>query len=321
MIITLDDLESFRSWLINRNRDKKTANSYVIDVRKAFDHPKGPLGAIADRTIAPKTAHRRMSSLRAFAKFRQDTDLLTQLEDVRLPPNQRATPKMPLTRDQWAAVVQEIDSAPMYLKPEEIAIIGLMAVRGFRIGDVLRMTRRDVEMALRASTLSFEAKRRQRTEYGVGERMRHYLEMLFGIPGWTQVYELVCTKTRSKSDDLKTIAALNVNTALKSVAQRIGVPPKEMHAHRLRRTYATYYLEAVGGNLEKLRQHMDWSNINTAAMYADHNQRKELDKVSESMMSNISLRPKADTVDSPAAPSAETAAKVVSELPDEEDED
>jgi integrase len=65
------------------------------------------------------------------------------------------------------------------------------------------------------------------------------------------------------------------------LAEAAGIPPSELTPHRLRRTYAVHFLDGVGGDLEKLRQHMGWASIATAAQYVDHSRREELDAVAE----------------------------------------
>jgi integrase len=274
--------EAFKQWMIERGRDPSTAEEYIKDLKVALDHPQGPLGRLRQRNLAPKTLRRTMASLRAWCKFTKDNEFLNQLSDIRLPPDERASVKMPLTEKEWSALLDEVNNAEYLTEPER-AVIGIMAVRGMRVGDVLRMSWRDLQNALSTGVLSFEAKRRKRTEYGI-KQMRPYLEILAKEQDWEQVYHLLGDRRRGRVKFAS--ASMAVSRALKDVGRKIGVPPKELHPHRLRRTCAVYYLRAVGGDIEKLRAWMDWESIETAQNYVDFHKREELDDVADKMIQN-----------------------------------
>jgi integrase len=76
-----------------------------------------------------------------------------------------------------------------------------------------------------------------------------------------------------------------VERALSTVAARLGI--EDLYPHRLRRTYATEYLRALGPDSEapiKLQQHMQWASMTTAFMYVDHPRGAALDEVAVRML-------------------------------------
>lgn len=267
----------FKTWLVSRGRDPDTATGYGSDVLLCLVHPRGLLGRLRERNLAPKTLRRTLASLRAWAKYSNDAALSKQLGDIKLPPPNRKVVKIPLTKDQWQNLILEIDRAD-YLSPAERAAIGIMACGGLRIGDVLRMTKSEVLNGIASGVLIYEAKGRKRLEVGT-KSIKIYLDILAKYENWEKVHDLVTTRAKR----LQSSGTQQLSRCLKEVGEKIGIPSNEMYPHRLRRTYATYFLEAVGGNLEKLRAKMSWSSLATAASYADHHAREELDSIADGM--------------------------------------
>lgn len=271
--------ESFKQWLIARGRTPETASGYASDVMAAQLHPGGPLGRLRMRTLAPKTLRRTMASLRAYCKFTKDAVLLEQISDIRLPPPARKLVKVPLTKEQWLAVVKEINAAD-YLSHPERAALGIMSVRGLRVGDVLRLERAKVVEAVRTGELSYKGKGSKWIICGT-KAFSAYLELFAREDDWEYVCDLISVSARGNK--MKS-AGQQLSRALKTVGEHIGISRDDMYPHRLRRTYATEFLAAVGGDLEKLRQAMKWSDIQTAAGYADHSRTKELENIGDNLL-------------------------------------
>lgn len=79
-------------------------------------------------------------------------------------------------------------------------------------------------------------------------------------------------------------ARLNVERVFSRLGEEIGLEAGAVTPHRLRRTYAVNFLQAVDGDVVKLKDHMGWASLQTAMRYVDHSQREELDKVAAAMM-------------------------------------
>lgn len=277
-----DQLSNFRKYLDKRRLDPGTVALYCSNVRLALQHSEGPLGRLADPTLAPKTLRHILAALRAWAKFTGDVELTQQLgkDELRLPPANRLNAKTPIDRDDWIHLVAVIKESKLITDPMR-CVLAIMAIRGFRVGDSLRMRRTEVVEALKNDVLSYIAKGNRRLEFGIGS-YQWCLELLLIQKDWVQVFDLISPgaqrSRRQKS------AALAVRRALHIVAEEAGLDPKEIHPHKLRRTVAVNFLEKIGGDIVKLTSWMGWQNVTTAAGYVDHNRRKELDKIGDALL-------------------------------------
>lgn len=277
----LEQLPAFKNWLVERGRNIDTAAGYASDIRLAYNETQPPMGRLRNKELAPKTLRRTMAALRAWCKYTKDGVLLEKLIDIRLPPPARKIAKIPLTRDLWDELVEELDKAGSYLSPAERAVIGIMAVRGIRIGDVLRMQYTDLKRAKGIGVLSYEGKQNKRIECNL-KPIEEYVDLFLKEKDWERVRDLISPRARTDHSK-QASAAQQISRCLKILGERIGIDPKELHPHKLRRTYATHYLAAAGGDLNKLQIHMAWSSIGTAAGYTDYHRTEELDAIADSM--------------------------------------
>lgn len=273
------ELDGFERWLIDRGRSDGTASAYRRHV-KVCDEERSLTRRLLDKKYAPKTRHAYLAALAAWAKYRKDDELVAQLEDIRLPPAQRVQVKVPIPADKWRALVLALKSTK--LAPGISQIILLMAIRGPRIGDVLRIRRKDVQAAMTSGVLTFEAKGAKRMEFQIAA-FRPMLEELLEIPGWTTVRDLAGKPT---SDDR--VINTRIARALRRVGKTVDLP--KVYPHQLRRTYATQFLKAHAGDgqaLQKLTSHMRWASISTAASYTDEVSRTELDAAGAKMIEDL----------------------------------
>jgi integrase len=195
----------------------------------------------------------------------------------------RQSVKIPLEREEWFRVIDAIRDY-QDLGDAMRAVLGMMAMRGFRCGDVMRMKRAEISAALETGTLSFEAKGSKRLEFAVIDTFRPHLEALAAIDTrWTRVEDTVVAE-RSLPERRHRAALRAVQRALAAVAASVEIDG--VYPHRLRRTYATEYLRSLTGDPEavvKLMQHMGWSNIATAMEYVNHQRGAELNAPAERM--------------------------------------
>lgn len=275
------DLVAFQEWLIlKRGCVKGTAKLYAQNVLNASQHHEGFFGKLTDPNIAPKTKRHIKAAIVAYARFTKDRELEASIREVRLPPADRVTVKIPLDRDLWVKFITVLDDSQAF-SPEIRACMGIIAIRGYRVSDVLRMERKEILRGLQTGILSTVGKGRKRLEYTV-QPFRKYLITLLGVKDWVKVADLI---SNSKRDDM-TAARVKLLRAFKTLAKEVGIDPKDIFTHRFRRTVATMFLDhpSVKGDLEKLRQFMGWSNVTIAAGYADHDRRKELDVVADDLL-------------------------------------
>lgn len=269
------DLERFADWLREYNKSDGTIDLYVTDVRRAWAASGGPLSRLRDRQLAPKTRRHILAALRAYAEYAEDGELLVALKKIKLPPARRVSPRPPMTSEQWYALQDTIDTAEL-AEPMR-AVLGIMAVRGLRCGDVLRLTPREVRAALETGTLTYQAKGERWIEYTAAP-IAKYLELLANERGWKRVSDLISPK----AVDRPKAAHRAVMRHLRRCAARAGCDG-HVHPHRLRRTYAVHFYGECGGDLVALQEHMQWASLETARGYVDHSRREQLDKIAEKM--------------------------------------
>ncbi len=287
MKITDVQLEKFRSWLMDRGRTEGTAKLYVLNVRRCADHKRGLVARLTSGELAAKTLRTNKAALCAWAKFSKDKELEERLEDIKLPPADRAKVKHPIDDvDDWKKLVNVIRARPD--SPVK-AVLLIMARRGLRCGDVLRLRKGDIQRALSTGTLSYEAKGRRRHEWPI-QSFKGALEMLGrGEDRWHKVEDLMVTDAcTSEGLQRRSAAAKAVAAELDRCARKASI--LNVSPHRLRRTYAVHFLRRLSGDpnaLLKLQKHMGWANIQTAAGYVDAFDRKELDAIGDEMIREL----------------------------------
>jgi integrase len=248
-------------------------------VRRAFDEYEDPVEKLLDRSHSPKYLHTIRASLRAWADFTDDTELVADLSKkaLRLPPALRQKEKPPLSKQQWLDLREEIEVSSDLHEPVR-GELGMLANRGFRCGDVLRLKRKEVHDALTAGVLNYVGKGRKQLTFTVASHWRPYLEIFADYDDWDRVEDLVAPSAhpRTRNDS----AGKAIARALKVCGRSIGI--EDLNPHLLRHTYATQFFR-ICRDPEKLRAHMQWASIETAMGYVREDNREELDALAESM--------------------------------------
>lgn len=280
MEITEKNLERFRAWMIQRGRGEGTAKLYVLNVKTCASESSLTRRLVAG-DLAPNTVHANAAALRAWARFAKDRELAETLEDIRLPPPRRVRHKPPLDTDTLRTVVQHVRTCPMTNEAVRQVLL-IMALRGLRVSDVLRLPRQEIVRSLSTGRLMAITKGRKRTPVAIGP-IRAELEALAAMRGsWTRVQELV---TSSKDPR---VATNKVWRHARRTAKAVGI--EEMNPHRYRHTFAIRYLERLAGDpnaLNKLQRFMGWENLTTAARYVDHVSQDDLDRLGDDLASDL----------------------------------
>lgn len=276
MATTLDD---FRAYLGRFGLQPGTVAIYVHHAKRATED-----GGWIERLKrgAPKTRRLVRAVARRWADYTRDPKLREEIAEFRLPPPRRATEKVPVDPQPLERLMREVRADPA-LTPPMRAVLGLMAYRGFRVGDVLRMKRTQVVSALATGRLSIETKGRRFLEFSVLKTFRPWLELLAHERGWETVAHLLVVDSQDEETRVQS-AARKVQRAIRALGQRCGI--EHLHPHRLRRTYAVAFQRALRGDAEslpKLMEHMQWANLSTAMQYVDHVRGEAIDRVAESM--------------------------------------
>lgn len=283
------DLEGFERYMERRGSQPKTVQNYLLHVR----HPEG-YNRLRSKALAPKSKRVVLCAWRAYGRFlkrigenEESDELLSELEEIKLPAPMRERPQIPLPREFFDDLREKFDTDELLDDPTRGAL-GIMANRGLRRIDILCVQPKEIRTALKQGVLAFRAKGGRRLEFGVTKNYRHYLEMIYEgtRPGEKNVAQAI-----SKAQNPEKGAGEKVVKHLKRVASTMeladyGVELEDVRCHILRRTYATIFYEACGGDPVKLKDHMQWASIVTATNYVDHSQRTELDEIAEGMFAD-----------------------------------
>ena len=273
---TASDYRKFHQWLLSRGRVTGTADLYVHHVAAAFDNYESPAQRVAATSLAPKTRLAALSALLAWARWKDDRTLEKVLRDLKKPRDARESERPPLTDQEREAFEKTI--AKTANSSLAWAVVALMARRGFRVSDVLRLTRTQVQAAIRENVLRFKAKGSIMLRAPT-KRFKHILGYLLSVPKWQTVAEGISPTATNPM----VAARAQVSRLVKDMAVQSGMAPEEMYPHRLRRTYAVRYLAAASGDLTKLKAHMGWTSIATAALYSDWYSDQALEEIADKM--------------------------------------
>ena len=282
--IDLLQVPAFEEWLAARGLGDGTKGVYTGDVRMAAA-AGGFIARLTDDGLAPKTRQHSKAAARRWADFTGDEKLEAAIKQIRLPPAVRQKPKVPLEREQLFAIVDELDGpAKKYLDPEIRAVIGLMACRGLRVGDALRIRRDEIQRARDTGVLSHRVKGSKQLEFKVLKTYRRWVVQLADMAdagSWNRVSRLVSPHAQDDKTAQRA-AARRVERGLFVLGRRLHI--LNLHPHRLRRTYAVEYLRSLKGDPEalvKLTQHLQWASMATALEYVNHARGDELDSYAE----------------------------------------
>lgn len=280
MEISPKNLSAFRQWLEERGRSSGTSDLYISNIVSCHNDPKGRTHRLVAGKLAPNSLRTNLAALRAWARFSGDADLTLRLADMRLPPARRMRTKAPLDLETWRKALRHLMTCPM---PNEAVrqVLLIVALRGLRSGDVLRLRRKEVQRALDTGKLAYEGKGRKRIEISA-EPIRAPLEALAKMPGWERVRDLLGPMKSARS------ASRKVWRASRRAAKRAGI--SEMNPHRYRHTFASSFLKQLAGDpnaIVKLQRYMGWESMATAARYVDAVSQDELDAIGAGLVSGL----------------------------------
>lgn len=283
MEITEHNLEKFRSWMLDRGRSTGTAALYVSNLKSCAKEDRLIRRLVSGR-LSPNSLRTNVAALRAWAKFTKNTDMTESLQDLRLPPPRRLTTKQPLELEQWRDVVRHMQVCRMRNEAMRQVLL-IMAIRGLRCSDVLRIQRTDTTKAVATGKLIYEGKGRKRIEISAAPIVAQLRE-LARFEDWGRVRDLISS---SKNPE---VARVMVYRAAKRTAAKVDI--LNMSPHRYRHTFATNYLNQLAGDpnaIVKLQRYMGWESMETAARYVSAVSQEELDTIGAGLVSGLLKAP------------------------------
>jgi site-specific recombinase XerD len=208
------------------------------------------------RKLAASTVNVRLSALKGLARFRGRRLETRGVRQVQ-PPVEALTGR---ELGRLVATVEGHDWGPEWLTKRNIAIIGLLARAGLRIGEVVALDLGDVEINQRSGwTLVRQGKGLKERKVPLSLQARKSLsDYLEARPEWVDGALFVTKAGRRMS-------ARSVQRMVESAARRAGIT-KQVTPHTLRHTFATRFLRK-GGDLATLQSVLGHSNIATTSRY------------------------------------------------------
>jgi len=289
MDVTSKTLAQFRESLADRGLSEGTQRLYTVLVHACAEHPKGMTARLVDNKLAAKSRRSNRAALLAWCAFADDDKLAKRVRGIKLPPAVRQKPKIPFEIEQWRRLVQEIrtDKA-LDRDPAMRAALLLVALRGLRMADALRVRRADVLHALRTGRFAFYAKGNRRLEYDAAPIKECLVWLKHINRDWETVEDLLAEMSEVDGVARRHMAYMRMHRALSRIAKKVRI--RDVHGHRFRRTYAVNFLKMLGPDpmaMQKLVTHVGWASIATASGYVDAVNREELDQVGSKMTKEI----------------------------------
>ncbi len=283
-------LEGFHAWLCKRGRSR-SADQYRRVVKRWLNDPDEIEAKMTSSRFSPNYRRFLVACIRSWAKYTKDMDLAERLADIKLPAPVPKDVREPFGIDEWFDIREAIDS-DKYLSDAKRLTCSIIALRGIRCGDILRLTRREINQALKTGILAYEGKGGRRQQYNA-EPMRAYLEELAQLrwSGGDCVRNLVSPGSDERK--CQETAGRAIRQVFDQLAESLDIDPEDLYAHRFRHTYATYFLQQMKGDPEalfKLQQQMGWARLDTAANYLRRSRRAELDEVESRLLSGRKSR-------------------------------
>ena len=237
--------------------------------------------AAQDKGLAPKTRRRIRTVGIKWARFASDDKLERTLREFQLPTAKRSTVKTPLERDQLEALITEIETADG-LSDAERAVLGMIACRGFRIGDVLRLKRAELRAARDRGVLAFRAKGENRLEFKLIATFAKHALALAGAKGegaTVRRADRAEVQERDRSPQVGGASHRAQAGAAGGPLQHRRHPPAPAAPHLRHRVPEG--LEGRPRRTDQAPAAKAWDSITTVAEYVDHARGLEFDQAAE----------------------------------------
>jgi site-specific recombinase XerD len=208
------------------------------------------------RKLAASTVNVRLSAVKSLARHHGRT---LETEGVR----QVEQPIEPLNGRELGRLVAAVEGhqwGPRWLPPRNLAIVAIMARAGLRVGEVVALDVRDVELNERSGwALVRQGKGLKERKVPLSLQTRKRLQAYLDVrPDWAGE-ALFLTKSGNR------ISSGAIQRMVKDAAQRARID-KDVTPHVLRHTFATRFLRK-GNDLATLRDILGHASITTTSRY------------------------------------------------------
>ena len=261
------DTTEFCKWLTGRDYQTTTVKSYGAALRRAMRN-KDPTKILRQGGLPSGTRTQIVASLKLYAEFVGGGAGDAILERLRSLPRYRPrheAPERPLTDDEWRALKARASEEEAPVGP----VLRLLCTTGLRVGsDLGRIERKRAEEALETDVLYLKTKGGHYRAYPAQD-IKGDLRALLEFEGWQILWQAVTGTS-------KEAYYMAIVRALRRCAKDVGLDPKKMHPHILRKTRATQLLKMTGGDIVVVQKLMGHADIGTTQRYVGYTDPDEL---------------------------------------------
>ena len=262
-----------------RNRSAFTIRNYAADLRPYFAFleenarvdllaadrhtVRSYLASLMDAKVAPGSIARKLSTLRSFYRFLQQTGRVdaNPCEGMRGPKRERRLPSF-LTEEEVSALV----TSPEQDRPQGVrnrALLELLYAAGVRVAEVFNLNVADLDLSPDGGLLRVRGKGNKQRVVLVGRpaarALKRYLRQ--GRPALAKGAQEALFLNR----DGERLSMRAVQTIVHKAALASGLD-KRAHPHLLRHTFATHMLDG-GADLRVVQELMGHASANTTQIY------------------------------------------------------
>lgn len=287
-------LARFKKKLIQQELSRVTIQGYIYDIshfsnwlKEIYDYKKRKVDikkiAAADikayrqelvkiKRQKAASVNRRMQSLKRFFAWAKQLKLtrINPAQEIRFVRRMPPTKPMALNKGEVHALLRVAGQSPHGLAKRNYALLQLMLQAGLRIGEVVQLQYRDVDLNARSGKVRVvEGKGFKEREVPLNATARRALTEYLKTRGSLKSTDPILL---SKQGGRPTIRALQL--IVKGLARRAKITRISVTPHTLRHTFATSYLQANPSGLIELAALLGHDSLNTTAIYTKASKEK-----------------------------------------------
>jgi len=271
-------MDEFQDYLAEQGISSRSITVYVGYVRQALKRKS--MTAILNEGAA-STRKSARAAIKQWAKFQKDTDLINELDSIRIVKMVKKSDKpsrvsRPLDATESAALINMINSLegqkPWWIWP----CLSLLVKLGLRVRvDLIEMSRNRVVAALKSDVLEIQTKGGKSRRLPANFVENELKTLLTVDKSWNTVADIISPKT--PINDRSAAAYRKVYRALRVISEGAGIDPSTIYPHRLRHTAADKLWKKTG-DLLKVKEFLGHNQVTTTERYLQGERIDEIGK-------------------------------------------
>jgi len=265
------DVDYFSNWLKEIYSPKKRK----LDIKKiaAADIKAYRQELVKIKRQKASSVNRRLQSLKRFFAWAKQSKLIRidPAQEIRFVRRMPPTKPMALNKSEVHALLRVAGQSPHGLAKRNYALLQLMLQAGLRIGEVVQLQYRDIDLNARSGKVRIvEGKGFKEREVPLNATARRALiEYLKTRGSMKSTDPILLSKQGGKRPTIRALQLIVKGLARRAKITRINVTP-----HTLRHTFATSYLQSNPSGLIELATLLGHDSLNTTAIYTKASKEK-----------------------------------------------